>query len=331
MDEKIDQILSNYDFKVQQIIRVRGALCLTTNQGIRLLKVNEASMQRVEFEHKVTQYLYTNGFQNVDCIVQNKEGLLTTSDATGESYLVKRWFLGEECKVREKEDLVKAVANLGRLHMVLNRQPDWEGVCGWKEENCSIQLERHNQEMKRIYTYIRGKKRKTEFERCILRTFDIFYQKAEEGLFMVKDAAIWGADGVEKKIRQLRHGNYTYHNVLFTNREIATLNFERAGCGLQLFDFYYFLRKVMEKNSWKPSLGERLLREYTNYCVLDTCELNMIAFLLYYPEKYWKILNHYYNSKKTWTSDKDMEKLELVCEQERQKLAFLEEIFSLSI
>ena len=44
------------------------------------------------------------------------------------------------------------------------------------------------------------------------------------------------------------------------------------------------------------------------------------------PIKYWKLLNQYINSKKTWISNKNMEKLKAVCEQEESKDKFLQQM-----
>ena len=44
---------------------------------------------------------------------------------------------------------------------------------------------------------------------------------------------------------------------------------------------------------------------------------------MHHPEKYWKIVSHYYNTGKSWIPDKDIEKLKIVIRQEDQKERFL--------
>ena len=57
------------------------------------------------------------------------------------------------------------------------------------------------------------------------------------------------------------------------------------------------------------------------------------AFVTYYrfayPEKFWKIVNFYYNSRKVWIPGRHMEKLERLLIQQGVKKAFLEQTFSL--
>ena len=70
---------------------------------------------------------------------------------------------------------------------------------------------------------------------------------------------------------------------------------------------------------------ERVNRERTSLTVagLSGEEREFLWIILSYPEKYWKLMNHYINGKKTWISDKNMEKLKAVKEQEQAKENFL--------
>ena len=52
-----------------------------------------------------------------------------------------------------------------------------------------------------------------------------------------------------------------------------------------------------------------------------------LYYRLAYPEKFWKIVNFYYNSGKAWIPGKNQEKLERVIEQEKGKQRFLDQIF----
>ena len=48
---------------------------------------------------------------------------------------------------------------------------------------------------------------------------------------------------------------------------------------------------------------------------------------LAYPEKFWKIVNFYYNSRKAWIPGKNQEKLEKLVAQEKEKQKFLDAVF----
>ncbi len=147
------------------------------------------------------------------------------------------------------------------------------------------------------------------------------------------------------------HGNYTYHNVImlkanqmsinfktYNNEEslsaaalrgsikanMATTNFDRACVGIQITDLYQFMRKVMEKNDWDLDTGSMILDNYTRILPVDKDELKLLYVLLLYPEKFWKITNFYYNGKKSWVPQRNIQKLIGIQEQMERKKQFLD-------
>jgi hypothetical protein len=68
---------------------------------------------------------------------------------------------------------------------------------------------------------------------------------------------------------------------------------------------------------------------YNGVRQLEPWELRQIYLKLLYPEKYWKLSNHYYNGRKTWMSGRDVEKLRRLLEQEPAREEFLSMLFYL--
>ena len=54
-----------------------------------------------------------------------------------------------------------------------------------------------------------------------------------------------------------------------------------------------------------------------------------LYYRLAYPEKFWKIVNFYYNSGKAWIPQRNQEKLDKLLAQEQQKKNFLETVFQI--
>ncbi len=320
MDNRFTEVLEAYDFDIHNISRTRGAFLMDTSQGIKLLKCLEGSEKKLLFENEITAYLVSNGFENVDSLVTNKEGKIITIDGQGERYIVKNWFRGEGFEPKDKGRAVEAAGILGRLHRVLGEMEINEELA--KPEPIVTSLEKHTKEMKRVRAYIRSKKQKNEFEAAIMESYELFYDKALAALEILEK--------LEYEEHKVTHGSYTYHNVLFHNRSSAVVNFDKAAVGFQITDLYYFLRKLMEKNDWSINLGKSIIDEYQHFCPIGEEQWKLLTLLLIYPEKYWKITNHYYNTKKCWIAGRSMEKLEAVRQQENKKTKFLQEVFSLS-
>jgi CotS family spore coat protein len=328
LEEQFSEVLSQYEINVHHIHRIRSGFFIEANLGLYLLRRAEGSEKRLEYEEQVTSFLMENGYRLVDKPVRNSKGQLITYDGMKEGYLLKRWYRGEECRVREREDLLEASLHLAKLHRMLKRTylseaPDYSDSV-YLAEN----MERRTRELKRVSAYIRGKKRKNEFEISILNSFPYFYEQAKMVSEVITSLSLEEAMTGLRKDKTLVHGSYTYHNLLFGKEGIVTINFDKGGVGLQIMDFYYFLRKAMEKNGWKQTLGDKMLKEYDRERPFLKEEWELLRLLLSYPEKYWKILNHYYNNKKSWVAQKDIEKLQVAREAEDKKRLFLKEVFS---
>lgn len=360
MEDKCQEVLMKYPLKVYNIYRARGAHLLETDCGLKLLKCFEGSRNRALFEHSVKEHLCMQGFYNTDQYVKTLENDIIAMDQSGCKYIVKNWFWGEECNLKELSQIEMASANLARMHCALR---DVEFTKDQLEFNISGNLQetfaKRNRELKRVKSYIRDKRQKNEFELVYLNYYDEFYEQgleATEGL-SISDYNNLLEDAVCR--RTVCHGNYTYHNIImiknkneavskahtppgWINRQpisitdmssewsksIATTNFEKSHIGLQITDLYQFIRKVMEKNDWDIQYGSNIIEAYDRIQSISKKELNILYLLLLYPEKFWKITNYYYNGKKVWISGRNIQKLNSIGEQNPKKGVFLKRLES---
>lgn len=96
--------------------------------------------------------------------------------------------------------------------------------------------------------------------------------------------------------------------------------------GLQVEDLYYFMRKVMEKHDWNPSLGMSMLEAYERVLAMVPAERKCLYYLFLYPEKYWKQINFYYNANKAWIPARQTEKIANLERQQESRRAFIGQI-----
>ncbi len=325
MDDKHSEVFRQYDLKVYNMYRARGAFLLETNQGLKLFKSFEDSENHLLYENKVKEVLVNKGFANVDMVLPNRDGGLITADSAGVKYIIKNWFEGEECNLKELKDIYAASKNLARVHDAL------EGVGGEAaifQSHLEEVFDKHNKELKRAKTYIWNKKQRNDFELNFLLAFDFFYEDAKKALKLLKDYD-YDSFYKESMLKGLGcHGNYTYHNILITKEGVAITNFEKCCIGVQIMDLYQLFRKCMEKNNWDKNYGHTILNGYTSVRNISKEEYRILYLLLLYPEKFWKVTNYYINNKKSWISKRNIEKLTILQEQASYKNEFLKEFFT---
>lgn len=341
MEDRSNEIISQYDMKIYRSYRARGGMVLETDQGLKFLSPCRASERRMEFEDVVKRQMQEHGYRNLDGYIRNREGKLTSANSVGERYCVRDWFSLEECSMKREESIFLAAENLALLHLAMTDIRVPEGGVSFEAEDLYDTFERRNRELKRVRSYLGKRKNKTAFEIRYLNCSGSFYEEAQKAAAAL--AELEARSFFEESIRNgnVIHGSYTYHNILMEQKAeklslraseyeagagIATVNFDKAVYGIQVCDLYQYMRKVMEKNNWQYSLGSRLLAAYEKVRALSAREKKLLCVLLSYPEKFWKITNYYYNSRKSLIPQKNMDKLEMLLEQQERKNEFLQEL-----
>ena len=326
-------ILEQYDIDVKNTRKVREAVLCDSRQGLFLIKELRFSEKRLHMLEQLGQHLRQQGCDNIDWILKTKENELFCVSEEGTKYFLKRWYSGRECDIHKEKDVLDATANLTRIHLALRgfKGDESEGIHVTVAEDLRREYFRHNREMKKVRTFMRDRVDKGEFELAFLRHFDAMYTTANSALERLEESNYEELRAEYKRNSALVHGDYNYHNILMSYSGFATTNFEHARNDIQVTDLYYFLRKVMEKNHWDISLGDKILNCYQKYIPFQKGELEYIAICLAYPEKFWKAANSYYRSRKVWLPAKNLEKLELVIKQTEEKRTFLKTIFSFQL
>lgn len=331
MKENEVSVLEQYDIDIKSTRRIRGAVLCDARQGLFVLKEMDISEKRLPMLYKLYRHLEKEGCSKVDMLLRNREEELSSISDEGVRYVVKRWYDGRECEIRREDDIVAATRNLADIHKALQAPVDFgddaqELVI--EGEDARQEYGRHNRELKKVRSFIRRKVGKGEFELAFLKHFEAMYEWAECALARLEASQYDLLLQESREKKTLTHGEYNYHNVLMAEGGIATTNFEHFHQNVQLADFYYFLRKTLEKNRWSASLGDKMLNAYSAHIPLGEREMEYLAVSLSYPEKFWKVANSYYRSSKAWISMKSVEKLEMSIRQTEEKKQFLETIFS---
>jgi len=326
-------VLEQYGMDVRGFRKMRGAVLCDTEQGVYLLKEVQASEERIEALAELYECLGNQCWCGVDKLVKNKEENYITRLENGKKYIVKQWFAGRECDSRKPGELIEAANMLAKLHIKMQKKMENPVT---NAEDLREEYNAHNRELRKVRDFIRRSTAKKEFEYAFLKCFKEIYEWADTAKMMLEESAY------EKLYREslenhcMVHGEYNYHNIIMRNHEApdmltAVTNFDKFKHDIQVEDFYYFLRKTMEKSGWKERLGDSLFNAYSAVRPMTADEFEYIKIRLVYPEKFWKIANSYYCSNKAWISAKSIEKLDVAIRQTKEKERFLKNVFSFEL
>ncbi len=315
MNDRCVSLLDNYDIEVLRTWKGRGAILCETGQGILILKEYAGHKEKAVFQDALLNRVREKGFQNVESILRNREQELITRDQEGNSYLLKTYFEGRECNVKDMEECRQAAETLAAFHRASQMAAPFLGV--QPVHPVHVEFEKHNRELRKVRKFIKGRGRKTDFEICLMKNYDYFFNLALQ---------------VTEELQSFRnrgegyfacHGDYQYHNIIVSGNGMSLINFEKCAIDSPVRDLYLFMRKLLEKYSWAENVGFELVNAYHRIRPLEKEECLQLYYRLAYPEKFWKIVNFYYNSGKAWIPGKNLEKVDKVVSQEEDKQAFL--------
>ena len=325
MNDRAVSIFENYDVQILRTMKGRGTILAETDQGWIVLKEYSGPAAKLEIQEKVLLAIRENGFAGVEQLLRSKEGELIARDQDQVPYIVKTWFEGRECNLRDVKECQTAVKTMGKLHkaMCLPSLTAENNIPAFSLEN---EYDKHNRELKKVRRYLRGKGQKTDFERYLLHHYDFFFEKALAVLEEMKMEASPEENGQAGHNSCFCHGDLQHHNLIWRPEGFAVINFEKCMADNPVRDLYLFMRKLLEKNSWSVSVGVSILTAYETQRVLSEEDRRQLYYRFSYPEKFWKIVNFYYNSGKAWIPGKNGEKLENLLKQENEKNVFLNSV-----
>ena len=337
VNEKSLEVLERYDIEVRRVSRGRGGMILSTDKGAKLLLECVHPEAYYHKEHLITDVISRCGYENVDTYVSNDAGEIITAHEDGKSYVLKDWFEGRECNIRDIADVCDTVRGLAKLHIVMekaapiikcSRDEDKENVQRRESESLYDAYLRHTKELKMAANYLRTKKRRQEFEMLAFGSINSFYEEAMDAM------SILGKEHMQERLKygvmqgELCHGSFNYHNVMFVRGELCITNFDKVKNECQIVDLYQFMRKILEKYDWNIELAYKMIDEYDKVRMVTETDLEILAALFAFPEKYWKIINYYFNMNKAWIPPKSIDKLRLVIEQNVKRKEFIETLFA---
>ena len=180
-----------------------------------------------------------------------------------------------------------------------------------------VAYEKHTRELRTVRNYTRGRKNKSEFEKEFLGLYPKFEEQASEILESLREQ-----EG-KKEGMGICHGDFNQHNIVFRSEYAAVISFDNICYDVQIGDLARFMRKILEKNNWNMGLGMEMIRAYSDKKAMSPYETKQLYLRLAYPEKFWKIANHYYNANKAWGFGRYLEKLEKIKAEEENREQFL--------
>jgi len=327
MQESKGLIESGYGIRISGIRPYRAGYILETGAGRKYIKACQYTRDRVQFIHQAKTHLIEHGFQQIDpyCLTLNRQPYIETD---GVIYTMVNLVEGRECEFDDDRDVVKATEALALMHRAGHGFVPKD--CGFVPSSLG---KLPGSFMKRLEE-IRKLRRKAEKERngfdyLFIEHFDDFYRldmKSLESLYCSKYdklAEMTLSNGM------ICHHDYSYQNILIRGDKTSVINFDYCNIELKIYDIVNILRRRMRKCDWDISKARMILDVYRKIEPLDRDEIKVMKSMLQFPQKFWRVVNRYYNSKRCWAQKNFISMLEEVIAEKDYHIKFMDEFDSL--
>jgi spore coat protein I len=322
MHELERQLQENYDIRINSISNYRDMFIANTDSGKKLIKISNLKPERVKFIAEVKEHLFNNGFENVDKNIYTNTGDLCISYNTQTIY-VCRFIEGRECNLSSREETIRSSRLLAQMHKASNG-------CICPEDGSSRSelgrlpgcYKKRLDEIKKLKK--NAQKGRLKFDNLVCKYADYFYDLGEEAINMLEASDYYKLVAEAEKDLNISHHDFNHHNIYIQNEEMYLINFEYCCYDLKVYDLVNLLRRKMRKCEWDINEAYVILSEYCKIEPLCKSEFELMKIMLMFPQKFWRVCNKYYNSKKGWSEQNYITRLQEVIDEIKHLKVFID-------
>ena len=354
--ENIHIIDEAYHFKSGCYNQTREGIVFSVKTASRsdfyILKPCFEMPERKLFTYAVQFHLNQNGFTNTDSILKTSDDSIFI-ELCGRNYTCSRLLQGRQCSVENDADLANSARLLAAMHNASagfnsSRAANIMGSISLGKDfnehikndlGATLPLYEHRKSelcrFKRLASRSRGR-----FDYEYLSVADYYCDVAEEMCRALAESKYTALSQIYSTQGAICHKEYTSHNIVFfpnpqdlREKPISggselqcaggIINFDCAAIDLPLFDITNLIKRRMRKCGWQASDVHIIIDNYCKIRPLSQDEIEIIKIILNFPQKLWRIVNKYYNSRRSWCEKSCLLKLSEIKRERAQIDEFL--------
>lgn len=307
------EIAANYGFEARSMAPCKEANILYTDKGRKIVKKLMLSPERIMFIHGAKEHLISKGFVNVDRYLTTSKGdpYLSYDNA---NYVLYDFIEGRECNFDNDIEVRKAAILLAAMHSASRGYKPSEGVkiqddLGKTPGYFSKRLE----DIKKLKKH--ANKGKSRFDHLFLEYADYFIGLGEQAVSELEKS---NYDALVEKARVegiFCHHDLNHHNLILSEDLLSVVNFDYCCFELKIYDLANLIRRKMRKCSWDADKAKQIIEGYTKIEQLSKDEFKVMKLILQFPQKFWRVVNKYYNSRRSWSEKSYVVKLQEVIDE----------------
>jgi spore coat protein I len=276
----------------------RDYAVIKTEKGILRLRILDMTDEGVMFVNEAKEYIYANGFKKIDRYIPT----VTESPflkADGSNIVLDEYPVGRECDFgndRELEDVSRALGLMHKASRGFRTSQIIQGVNylgllpSYYRKRCD-EMKRHLKEAKRG---------KGKFDLLYANCGAVYCDLAEEVIAKLTATNYYSVIETYKKRPVVCHHDIIYRNTIMGQDGVNIINFEMCCIEIRAYDIINLVRRRMRKCGWDKRSIKLILDAYREVEDFEDGEFEIMKLMLVFPQKLWRIVNKYYNSRRGW-------------------------------
>ena len=299
-------IFNNFTFLVEDIIPVRKVFILITNEGNKILKKIDFTVDDINFIYSGLEYIRKNSFHRVFSFVLNKEGkpYFTWNNKT---YCVMDLINARESEYSNPLDIETCSRAIGELHKASEGFKSSSSIrlqCGKAINNFKRKL----QELELFKNLAEINDEKSEFDKIFIDGFEYYRNQILKSIDIIEKSSYFKLCSEEDKI-VLCHHDLAHHNILIKEDEAYFVDFDYSVIDLKVHDLCNFINKIEKTCAYDIDKTRIVLKNYSITNSINKQELEVLYGLLTFPQDIFNIMKAYYTRTKDWNYVLFLEKL----------------------
>ncbi|NJD01779.1 MAG: CotS family spore coat protein [Ruminiclostridium sp.] len=307
------EIAAGYGLDLKNIVPYKDTYLIYTDKGRKILKRMMFSSERILFIHGAKEHLVKNGFENVDRYVKTikDEPCFTFDNA---NYVMCDFLEGRECNFDNDNEARKAAELLASMH---SASKGYKAPGGSKIQDelgrLPAYFNKRLEDIKKLRKL--AKKGKSKFDHMFLDNADYFIGLGEQAVTELENSRYGNLVNEARTDGSFCHHDFTHHNIICNEDAFSLINFDYCCFELKIYDLANLIRRKMRKCNWDMDKAILILDGYNSVERLSRDEIAVMKLILQFPQKFWRVVNRYYNSRRSWSERSFIVKLQEVIDE----------------
>lgn len=324
-----EEFFLNLGVEVNEIVPLRKVFIIITPEGKKILKIVNATEERLEFIDKSLDYI-SNKYSNVLSYCKNKKNKIYEV-WQGETYVLLDMIDGREATFSNPVEIdicSRAIANMHLASKGMLDNIDDDIV----NDNSGIDLIKlMNDSYKRLENIkynVEKYRYKNEFDKMFIDNVDYNLKEIEKSLELLA-LSDYKSILLDKSKTVLCHNDLAHHNFIIDGEEVKIIDFDYCKFDTRIIDVANFTLKVIKNFAYDSSKVEIILNAYNKVERLSNEEVKLLYVILSFPKDFVTIVTDYYYKQKSWDEDVFVNRFKNKLENEVYRKEFLDNFIGL--